>query len=90
MSKTNKKFSDDVERILSRSASYSSINRSPGTVCRTGKESSMEDLGEENCSQSSDEIDLEEVSEEVKAMLREDEELNGNSGEDSESEKKDV
>jgi len=90
VSKTNKKFSDDVERILSRSASYSSINRSPGTVCRTGKESSMEDLGEENCSQSSDEIDLEEVSEEVKAMLREDEELNGNSGEDSESEKKDV
>jgi len=91
VSQTNKKFSEDIERILSRSTSYSSINKSPGTTSRSGKESSMEDVGEENCSQTSDEIDLDEINEEVKAIIREEEEaMNEVANEGCEIDKKDI
>jgi hypothetical protein len=60
VSQTNKKFSEDVERILSRSASYTAVNKSP--VSSREKESGMEDV-EENSSQTSDEIDIQEIEE---------------------------
>jgi len=51
----------------------------------------MEDVGEENCSQTSDEIDLDEINEEVKAIIREEEEaMNEVANEGCEIDKKDI
>lgn len=50
----------------------------------------MEDVGEENCSQTSDEIDLDEINEEVKAIIREEEAMNEVANEGCENDKKDM
>jgi len=95
VSQTNKKFSEDVERILSRSTSYSNINKSPSSTTarsRTRKDSSMEDVGEEdvveNLSQTSDEIDINDLEDEVD--INKDEEVFSHQIETNDSEKKEL
>lgn len=63
VAQTNKKLSDEVEKICRRSNSYSSIKRN----LDKSKGKSMEEVQEENSSQTSDEIDLEEIDNEVRA-----------------------
>merc|ERR1711890_64819 len=61
VAQTNKKLSDEVEKIMSRSNTYSSIKRN------LDKSKGKEEVQEENSSQTSDEIDLEEIDNEVRA-----------------------